>query len=60
LVLYKRNARYRREILAPRLIAEIGDIKRFKNGSALVVYGGIDVPPYQSGNFVGIQRRISK
>jgi hypothetical protein len=46
--------------LAPRLIGEIGDINRFHNGSALIAYAGIDAPPYQSGQFVGTNRRISK
>lgn len=48
------------EILAPRLIAEIGDVRRFHSGSALIAYAGIDAPPYQSGTFVGTKRSISK
>lgn len=48
------------DILAPRLIAEIGDVRRFYSGKALIAYAGIDAPPYQSGQFVGTQRRISK
>lgn len=48
------------DVLAPRLIAEIGDVRRFHSGSALVAYAGIDSPPYQSGNFVGTKRKISK
>jgi len=47
-------------VLAPRLISEIGDVRRFHSGSALVAFAGIDSPPYQSGNFTGTQRRISK
>ena len=47
-------------ILAPRLIAEIGDIRRFHSGSGLVAYAGIDSPPYQSGSFTGTKRGISK
>lgn len=47
-------------VLAPRLIAEIGDVRRFHSGSALVAFAGIDSPPYQSGGFTGTQRRISK
>lgn len=46
--------------LGPRLIAEIGDVRRFHSGSALVAYAGIDAPPFESGAFVGIQRSISK
>lgn len=48
------------EVLAPRLIAEIGDVRRFHNGSALVAFAGLDAPPYESGSFVGSKRRISK
>lgn len=33
------------EVLAPKLIAEIGDVKRFHSGKALVAYAGIDAPP---------------
>ncbi len=48
------------EVLSVRLIAEIGDVRRFHNGSALVAFAGIDAPPYQSGTFVGTKRSISK
>ncbi|TYC87653.1 IS110 family transposase [Acetobacterium wieringae] len=48
------------DVLAPKLIAEIGDIRRFHNGKALIAYAGIDAPPYQSGQFVGTNRKISK
>lgn len=48
------------EILSVRLIAEIGDIRRFRSGSALIAYAGIDSPPYESGNFIGTKRNISK
>ena len=48
------------DTLAPRLIAEIGDVRRFKSGSCLVAYAGIDSPPFQSGAFTGTRRKISK
>jgi transposase len=48
------------DVLAPRLIAEIGDARRFYSGKALVAYAGIDAPPYESGQFVGTKRKISK
>jgi len=48
------------DILAPRLIAEIGDVRRFHSGKALIAYAGIDAPPYQSGRFTGSRRKISK
>jgi len=47
-------------ILAVRLIAEIGDIRRFHSGKSLVAFAGIDSPPCESGNFVGTKRSISK
>lgn len=48
------------ETLAPRLIAEIGDIRKYHNKHALIAYAGIDAPPYQSGTFNGTDRHISK
>ena len=48
------------ETLAPRLIAEIGDTHMYHSGKALVAYAGIDAPPYQSGQFIGTKRHISK
>jgi transposase len=46
--------------LAPRLIAEIGDVRRFKNAKALNAYAGNDAPPHQSGQYEGTKRHISK
>ena len=46
--------------LAPKLIAEIGDVRRFHSGKALVAFAGIDPPPYESGQFIGTNRKISK
>ena len=48
------------DVLSVKLIAEIGDVRRFHNGKALIAYAGIDAPPYQSGKFVGTERKISK
>lgn len=48
------------DVLAPRLIAEIGDVCRFHSGSALIAFAGIDSPPFQSGSFTGTRRKISK
>lgn len=45
---------------APRLIAEIGDVRRFHSAKALVAYAGLNAPPFQSGLFEGKQRHISK
>ena len=46
--------------LAPRIIAEIGDVRRFHSAKALVAFAGIDAPPHQSGNFNGTRCKISK
>lgn len=48
------------DTLAPRIIAEIGDVRRFKNKHSLIAYAGIDAPPYQSGTFNATGRHISK
>ena len=48
------------DVLSVRLIGEIGDVRRFRNGSSLVAFAGIDAPPYESGMFVGTNRNISK
>lgn len=46
--------------LASLFIAEIGDIRRFKNASSLIAYAGIDVPSYQSGSFEANSLHITK
>ena len=46
--------------LAPRLIAEIGDVRKFTSAKALNAYAGNDAPPHQSGQFEGTKRHISK
>ena len=48
------------EILAPRIIAEIGNVTRFHSAKALVAYAGLDAPPFQSGNYIASKRSISK
>jgi len=48
------------DVLAPKIIAEIGDVRRFHSKKALIAYAGIDVPPYESGTFVGTRRKITK
>ena len=48
------------DVLAARLIGEIGDVRRFRNAKSLIAYAGIDAPPYQSGKFTGTDRHISK
>lgn len=46
--------------LTSRIIAEIGDIRRFKNAGSIIAYAGLDAPPYQSGQFEAANRHISK
>lgn len=48
------------ENLAVRFIAEVGDVRRFHNASALIAFAGIDAPANQSGQFNSTSRRISK
>lgn len=48
------------KIIAPKLIAEIGDITRFHSKRALTAFAGLDSPPYQSGQFEAKERKISK
>ena len=48
------------DVLAPKLIAEIGDIRKLHGAKALIAVAGIDPPPYESGQFVGSNRRITK
>ena len=48
------------DTLAPRIIAEIGDVRRFHSKKALVAFAGIDAPPYQSGQIDVRSRSISK
>ena len=48
------------DILAPLLIAEIGDIHRCNNKHSVIAYAEIDAPPYQSGTYTGTNRHISK
>ena len=48
------------EGLTPRIIAEIGDVRRFHNKHSLVAYAGIDAPPYQSGSYTATERHITK
>lgn len=47
-------------ILGPQLMAEIGDVRRFPRKQSLIVFAGVDAPPFQSGAFESKNRRISK
>lgn len=43
-----------------RLIAEIGNVTRFRSASCLIAFCGIDTPPYDSGQFHADNRHITK
>lgn len=43
-----------------RLMAEIGNVTRFRNASCLIAFCGIDTPPYDSGQFHADNRHITK
>ena len=46
--------------LAPQLISEIGDVRRFEKKSSLVCFAGVEPPENSSGNFVQKSRSMSK
>lgn len=46
--------------LAALILAEIGDIKRFKTSAQLVSFAGINPTVRQSGNFLGNRNHMSK
>lgn len=48
------------EVLGPQLIAEIGDVTRFKSKKSLVAFAGIDSPPDQSGQVDKQSKAITK
>lgn len=45
---------------AASIMAEIGNIKRFKTSAQLVAFAGINPTVRQSGNFIGNKNRMSK
>jgi len=47
-------------VLAATILAEIGDISRFRSLKSLVAYSGIDPSVFQSGGFTGTQGHMSK
>lgn len=47
-------------ITGPKIMGEIGDVRRFTGKSALVAFAGVDASPYQSGIFESKSRRVSK
>lgn len=47
-------------ITGPILMGEIRDARQLTNKRALVAFAGVDAPPYQSGDFESMSRRVSK
>ena len=47
-------------VIAAGVVAEIGDISRFKNEAALAKYAGLVWNKYQSGNFCGEETCLAK
>ena len=48
------------EVLGPQLIAEIGDVSRFKSKKSLIAFAGIDSPANQSGQVDNKSKAITK
>ena len=48
------------DVLAPLLVAEVGDPRKYHSGDALIACIGIDVPPYDSGQFKASDRKITR
>lgn len=48
------------DVLVVKLFAEIGDVRRLHSTKALIAWAVIDPPPYESGQFVGSRRKITK
>ena len=48
------------DVLAVKLMAEIGDVRKYHSSKSLVAYAGIDPPPYESGKLIGTNRHITK
>lgn len=49
-----------KDILGVLFIAELGDIRRFKNSSSIISYAGIDTPIIQSGKMLDKNVHITK
>ena len=48
------------EVLGPQLMAEIGDVRRFKSKKSLIAFAGIDSPADQSGQVDNKSKAITK
>lgn len=43
-----------------REMGGVGDVRRLHSAKALIAWAGIDPPPYESGQFIGSKRKITK
>lgn len=48
------------DVLAVKLITEIGAVRRLHSAKALIACAGINPPLYESGQFIGTRRKITK
>lgn len=48
------------EVLGPQLIAEIGDVSRFRSKKSIIAFAGIDSPPDHSGQVNKSAKAITK
>jgi len=48
------------DILGPQIMAEVGEVARFRSKGSLVCFAGLEPPEYQSGKFESENRHISK
>ncbi len=46
--------------MRPKLMTEIGDVRRFTSKAALVAFYGVDASPFQSRIFGSKSRHVSK
>jgi len=47
-------------ILGATILGEIGDVSRFKGAPSLVAFAGLDVTVFESGEFKGTKRHLTK
>lgn len=48
------------DILAPQIMAEVGDVRRFPKKNSLVCFAGLEAPPHQSGSIDPKSNEVSK
>ncbi len=48
------------DVLVPLIVVEVGDPRRYHSNDALIACIGIDVPPYERGQFKASERKITR